>query len=98
MNSVIINRKQARKMMIECGQIYSAIFVKKDKSIRKMTCKQGVQKHLKGGKMPYKPTEYGLIGTFDMKKRAYRLVNLNTLLELRMNNQHFVITNHPQIA
>jgi hypothetical protein len=67
------------------GKIFSATFVKKNGDIRVMTARTGVKKDLKGTGMKYDPAAYNLISVFDMNKRQYRSINLNTLLNLRLS-------------
>lgn len=44
-----------------------------------MNCRLGVTKHLKGGELAYEPAEYDLIPVFDVQKKAYRSISINTL-------------------
>lgn len=67
------------------GRIFSATFVKKNGEIRIMTARTGVKKDLKGTGMKYDPVSYNLISVFDMNKRQYRSINLDTLLNLRLS-------------
>jgi len=62
------------------GKIFSVTFVKKDGSIRKMTARLGVKKDIKGIGLKFNPEERGLIVVFDMHKKAYRMINLSTIL------------------
>lgn len=61
------------------GQIFTAEFIKKDGTVRIMNCRTGVKKHLRGGRLAFNPKDYGLLPVFDLKKKGYRFVNLNTL-------------------
>jgi len=56
------------------GKWFRVDFVKKNGEKRKMICRSGVKKHLRGGKMAYDPTERGLKVVFDAQKRAYRMI------------------------
>ena len=63
------------------GKIFSAQFVKKDNTIRKIKARLGVTKHLKGGSKGY---DYDhLLTVWDLDKKAYRTINLDTLLSLK---------------
>jgi hypothetical protein len=66
------------------GKIFSATFVKSNGDIRVMTARTGVKKNLKGVGMRYNPEERNLIGVFDMNKRQYRLINIGTLLNVKI--------------
>ena len=55
-------------------------FLKADGTIRKMNCRMGVTKHLKGGKSTLDAGKY--VTVYDMTKAAYRAVNRDTILEI----------------
>lgn len=55
-------------------------FLKKDGSIRKMNCRMGVTKHLRGGESTLDAAKY--VTVFDMTKGEYRAVNRETILEV----------------
>lgn len=65
------------------GEIFSVTFVKKDGTIRKMTARLGVKKDLKGVGLGFDPTERSLVVVFDMHKRAYRMINLQTIITFK---------------
>jgi len=73
------------------GQFFSVKFVKKDGSIRKMTCRKGVKKGLTGGGAKYNPVEKGLISVYDVAKGAYRTVNFDTLLEFKLGGLSYKV-------
>lgn len=64
------------------NKFFTITFVKKDGTLRKMNARLGVKKHLKGGKKSYNPDEFNYLTVFDLKKKQYRTVNLNTVKEL----------------
>ena len=100
-----ISNEKARKMLYalrkEGTKIFSVRFIKKDGSVRDMTCRFGVTSHLKGGELAYKPADYDLIGVFDMnapskdpdvdEKGAYRSINLQTLQMLKVDGKSYLI-------
>lgn len=51
------------------GQIFSVIFEKADGTLRRMQCKQGVQKFLKGGDATYVANPDN-VGVFDTEAKA----------------------------
>lgn len=63
------------------GRIFTVTFVKKDGSIRKMNCRTGVTKYLKGGKCTLDKNKFIIV--FDMQNNAYRAVNKETIIEIR---------------
>lgn len=89
---MIIDKKQAIKLISKSnGKIFSVKFLKKDNSLRQMTCRLGVKKHLKGGELSFNPKEYDLIPVFDLEKNSYRMINLESLLELNIENQKYTV-------
>ena len=69
------------------GNFFRACFMKKDGTIREMTARFGVKKHLKGGKLGYNPEERNYIVVFDIDKKEYRTINMDKLIYLRYNNK-----------
>lgn len=64
------------------GKIFGVTFIKKDGSERRMTARLGVRKDIKGVGLSFNPDERNLIVVFDMRKRAYRMINLLTITSL----------------
>ena len=86
-----ISKQDAYKKMLQSnGVIFGAKFIKKDGSIRKMSCRLGVHKYVTGNGMAYIPILKGLIGVFDMNS-SYRMVNLRTLKEVAFNGVRYKI-------
>ena len=78
------------------GKIFSAVFRKKDGEKRKMVCKLGVKKYVKGVGLKHNPEKLGYIIVYDMvyartedPKRAYRHLNTNTLEEIRIKGINY---------
>lgn len=59
------------------GKFVSVTFVKKDGSLRTLTGRLGVTKHLKGGVSTLDPNQY--ITIFDVVNKGYRAVNRGTI-------------------
>ena len=76
------------------GCIFSAQFIKKDGTLRRMNCRTKVTKYLKGGKKGYIPIQKGLITVFDLKKKEYRSVNLNTIQKVSFGHTTYVFNDH----
>ena len=72
------------------GRIFSAVFIKKDGSIRKMVARTGVTKYIKGGEHTVK-AKNNLLTVYDMAKGGYRTINLNTLLRLKANGEQYEV-------
>lgn len=73
------------------GKVFTVVFTKKDGTTRVMNARLGVKAYLRGGELPYDPTEKGLIPVFDMQKQDYRMVNINTIRELKVSGYTFKI-------
>ena len=73
------------------GKIFSAVFIKKNGEKRKMVCRQGVAKYVKGIGLKFKPEERDLIGVFDMHKKAYRFINVKTLEQIKVGGIQYII-------
>ena len=79
-----INRDTAKRYIYKTnGKIFSAVFRKKDGEKRLMVCRRGVAKHVKGVGLKFKPEKHALVGVFDMLKKAYRFINLETLEQFK---------------
>jgi len=68
-------------------KIFGCTFTKKNGEVRDMVCRLGVKSHLHGGELPFCPVEKGVLPVFDMQKQAYRMINLDTVTEIRANGQ-----------
>lgn len=72
------------------GKIISVDFIKRTTGEKRtMNCRFGVKKGITGAGMKYDPLEHGLIPVFDMQKKAFRMINLDTVLEIRMDGKVF---------
>lgn len=69
------------------NKIFTATFRKKDGSLRVMNCRLGVKKYLKGGQKSYNDDDFNYLTVFDLSKKSYRTININTLLELKANGK-----------
>ena len=77
-----ISRKDLLQLIEENrnpNTIFSVVFLKKSGEIRHMNCMLGVKKHLKGGKLGFNPREKGYLVVLDTRKKAYRMINLETI-------------------
>ena len=72
--------------------IFSVVFLKKNGELSPMTCKLGVKKHLKGGRLKYNPRERNNLIVFDMQKEGYRTINLDTLTLVNMKGVQYYVT------
>jgi len=74
----IIKKQQTIESVSRGGRIFSVIFTKKDGSERKMVCRKGVVKHLRGGQSTTKHIK-SLVTVYDTQAKGYRSINLKTL-------------------
>jgi len=79
----LINKSKCR--------IFTITFKKKDNTIRVMNCRLNVKKHLKGGELGYNPTLKGLKSVFDMQSKEYRMINLETIINLSINKEKYIV-------
>ncbi len=85
-----ITQEMAHKLIQSTnGKVFSVVFTKKDGSEREMTCRLGVKKHLKGGELAYDPKEYDLVSVFDMSAEGYRMVNMATLRQIKVDGEAY---------
>ena len=73
------------------GKIASAEFIKKDGSLRKMVFRTKVTKGVTGEGMKYNPSDYGLRTVYDMQKRAFRHINLETVTTITAKGKVYEI-------
>lgn len=86
-----ISRNEAENLIKTTGgKIFGVRFVKKDFTVRIMSCRLGVKKGVKGVGRSYKPEQHGLIGVYDMNN-GFRMVNLNTLEEVKFKGQTYEV-------
>ena len=89
---ITITSTRAKELIKESkGLIFSTTFIKKDNTIRTLTSRTGKQYKPTGNKAPYKPEDYNLIPLYDMRKKAFRMLNLNTLITLTINKTKYII-------
>ncbi len=69
------------------NQFFTATFIKKNGEIRIMNCRLGVKKHLKGGELSYDAEKLNHLIVFDVVKKAYRSINLNTLISITFKKE-----------
>lgn len=71
------------------GKIFSATFEKKDGTIRTINCRRNVSKGVKGVGYSFDPTSKGLLSVYDMQSKGFRFINLETLVEAKVNGEIF---------
>lgn len=67
------------------GRFFSVEFIKKDGTPRRMLARLGVRKNLKGVGLAYVPEERGNMVVYDMVKRQYRTISMDTVIKIKIN-------------
>lgn len=88
-----INTDKAKELInLSKGRIFSAVFIKKDNTHRLINARIGKNYKSKTGKEAhYKPKDYNLLPVYDMRIKAFRMINFNTLLTLSIDNNKYLI-------
>jgi hypothetical protein len=87
-----INRTKAKELIKQSkGLIFAATFTKKDGSSRLMNARLGKKYTPTGKAAPYKAENYNLLPAYDMQKKAFRMLNINTLTNLSINANKYII-------
>lgn len=87
-----INRADAKTLIKATkGKFFTVTFTKKDGTTRVMNARLGVKAYLKGGELPYDPESKGLIPVYDMGKQEYRMINTNTITNIKIGNKEFKV-------
>jgi len=87
-----IDKTAAKELIKESkGLIFAATFTKKDGTHRIMNARLKKYISKTGRAAPYKAENYNLIPLYDMRKKAFRMLNINTLLTLSINKTKYII-------
>ena len=91
-----ISRSKASNLINNSkGKFLSVTFVKKDGTKRVLVGRTGVHSSpnapLKGKGLRYNPSNYNLITLFDAHKKAYRMVNVGTLTEVKSGGETYTV-------
>ena len=90
-----ISRKDILQLLEENrnpNTIFSVVFLKKNGEIRHMNCMFGVKKHLKGGELKFDPLARAMLVVFDTQKKAYRMINLETISNIASKGVEYYVT------
>lgn len=66
-------------------KIFSAEFEKLDGTIRKIVCRLGVVKALRGGELSYDPKTKNNLIVYDLQKKEYRTIKFDKLRNIKYN-------------
>jgi len=87
-----MNYNTVRSMIESSGdKTFGVVFTKKNGELRNMNCRLGVKSKLRGGQSTtaHKPN---LVTVYDMNKRDYRCINLDTVKSLNIAGKHYEIS------
>jgi hypothetical protein len=87
-----MNIKQLLKEM-KSGKIFTAEFIKKDKTKRVINCRTNVSKYVKGVGLSFDPMARNLLSVYDLQKKEYRFINLSTLISVTIKQKKYFIDN-----
>ena len=90
-----VNRTKAIELIKGTdGKIFSVGFYKKDKSFREMVARLGVYSHRKttNRKSVAHKLDNSYVLVFDMQKRQYRMINLETLKYIKTSGREYAIS------
>ena len=90
--TVLISRDTAKQYIYETnGQIFSAVFRKKNGEKRLMNCRTKVHKYINGVGLKFEPQDKGLMTVFDLHAGGYRFINLKTLERLKIKGVEYEV-------
>ena len=69
------------------GKFFTVKFVKKDGTLRRMTCRTGVSKGVTGKGLAFEPKEKGLKVVWSTDAEGYRMINLAQVTEITFNGE-----------
>lgn len=73
------------------NKIFTVEFIKKNGESRIMNARLGVKKYLKGGEIAYNPIDRGYLPVYDMQKKDYRMININSIQRLKFEGIEYEV-------
>lgn len=78
--------------MVKGGRIFGVSFIKRTTGeLRTMSCRLGVKKFLRSGKMAYSPSERQLLTVFDMVAKGYRSIPLEGVQSVKVGGNIYAM-------
>ena len=78
--------------MVNNGRIFGVSFIRRTTGeLRTMSCRLGVKKFLRGGKLSYSPAEKQLLTVFSMSDKGYRSIPLESIQRVSVGGQTFSV-------
>ena len=87
-----VNRYKLDKLIQSTnGRIFSCVFIKKDGTIRTMNCRLKVTRYIKGTGKPISNTSNSYVTVYDLVKKSYRVINLETISNLKIGGKEYYV-------
>lgn len=87
-----MSREEVREAIMNLnGKLFSVNFIKKDGSERKMLCRTGVKKGLKGEGLAFDPIQKNLVSVWDMQASGYRFIPVDRILSIKLQGEEYEI-------
>ena len=93
MKQIIFSGKIMPLLKEQKGRFFSISFIKKNGKVRNLTGRLGVKSYRKTTDRKSSANRYDnpYILVFDVQKKGYRMVNMNTATEIKANKQTFEV-------
>lgn len=76
--------------LVADGKVFGVEFIKRSTGeLRRMNCRLGVTKHLRGGKSSYSANKKELLTVFDMTNKGYRSIPIEGIRSVSVGGQTF---------
>jgi hypothetical protein len=90
---MLINKLKLAALLKDTdGKFVSVEFVKKDGSLRQLTGRFGVTKHLKGGENKTVKASNSYMTIYDTQNAGYRTINLETIKTVKCGGVTYEVT------
>jgi hypothetical protein len=73
------------------GKIMTIVFRKKDGTVRTLNTRTGVRANITGKGLSYDPDKYGYLILWDLAKKGYRTVTLDTIQQVKANRETYPV-------
>ncbi len=93
MKQIIFSGKIMPLLKEQNGRFFSISFIKKNGKVRNLTGRLGVKSYRKTNSRKSSASRFDnpYILVFDVQKKGYRMVNMNTATEIKANKQTFEV-------
>ncbi len=91
-SEVKVSRDEVVGKIKSAKRFYAVTFIKRStNSLRRMICRNGVQKHLVGGERKYNPVNHDLISTYSMDSKGYRTIAIEGIKSAVIDRVKYVV-------